>query len=125
MTTIAERVTSLATRRGVLATVTRDATTSEGESYDPRTDTETPGTPPTTSYSVKVMPDDTKPDDFAPDTLIYRNPIAVILPNGPAVTFAPESGMELTILGVTYTIASALPRMLDGAVQFWRVVGGV
>lgn len=121
MTTIAERVTALCTRRGAPATFTRDA--ESAGTYNPRTDETTPGGP--ASYTVKVMTDKVAPDDFAGATLILRNPVAILVPNGPAVAFAPEPGLSFTLLGVTYTIASVAPRILDGAVQFWRVVGGV
>lgn len=125
MTTIAERVTSLANRRGVAVTFTRSASEDEGETYDPLTDEETPGTPPATSFTVKAMTDKVDADDFRSGTLIVQNPVAILVPNAPAVTFAPAPGMAFTMLGVVYTVADVAPRILDGAVQFWRVLGGV
>lgn len=124
MTTIAERVTSLANRRGVDVTFTRTATEAEGEDYDPLTDETTEGAPPSTSFTVKVMTDKVDADDFRSGTLIVQNPVAILVPNAPAVTFAPAPGMSFVMLGITYTVASVGPRILDGAVQFWRVLGG-
>ena len=121
MTTIAEKVGSLATRRGADAAFSRS--TEDAGTYNPRTDVTTPGT--AGSYTVKVMTDKITPDDFAGATLILRNPVAVLVPNSEAVTFAPEPGHRFTLLGVAYTVATVAPRILDGAVQFWRVVGGV
>jgi hypothetical protein len=107
--TIAQRMTSLASRVGTDATF-RNA---NGDEFTAKTGTS------------KVAP-----DEFASDQLqVVRNPIALILPNSPAVTFPPELSQGMTIefdyLGTLYTLLKSQPYVLAGAVQYWRVVGGV
>lgn len=124
-TTIAEKMASFAASRGAPVTVTRTASAAEGETYDPLTDATTPGVPPSTSFTADAAEGSPEPDDFAGNTLIVRNPVVVVIPNAPAVTFAPAPGMRFSWGGVDYTIAGVKPRVLDGAVQYWRVLGGV
>lgn len=120
MTTLAQKMSAFAAARGSLATFTRDADT-DPENYDPRTGEFADGA--SASFSAKVMQGRPKPDDFAPGTLIERNPIAVSLPNSPAVAFPPKQGMTMTLAGIAYTVISAKHCVLDDAVQVWRVVG--
>lgn len=125
MTTIAEMMAANASTNGAPVTVTRGATTGEGEAYEPLTDVTTPGAPPSTSFTADAGEGDPEPDDYQSGTLIVRNPVVLILPNAPAVTFAPAQGMTFVWGGTQYTIATVKPRVLRGAVQYWRIVGGV
>lgn len=106
--TIAQRMTALAARVGTDATFRRD----DG-----------------IEFTIKTGPAKLDPDEFASDQIqVVRNPIALIVPNGPGVTFAPELGaLSITFdyMGTAYNLLKSTPMILAGAVQYWRVVGGV
>jgi hypothetical protein len=106
--TIAQRMTALAARIGTDTIFSRD----DGA-----------------TFTAKTGPTDVDPDEFAGDTqTVVRNPIALILPNAPAIAFPPELG-ALTIvfdyLGTRYTLLKSTPKVLAGEVQYWRLIGGV
>lgn len=106
--TIAQRMTSLAARVGTDTIFSRD----DGA-----------------TFTVKTGTTDVAPDEFVGDTqTVVRNPIALLVPNGPLVTFPPELSALTVVfdyMGTRYTLLKSTPKVLAGAVQYWRIIGGV
>ena len=120
MTTIAERVASLSARRGIPGvTFTRDPSSSNG--YDPVNNTWPDGAGG--DWTTNVFAGEPGEIDFQGGTVVARDPILIYVPNVPAVTFAPERGMTFVVAGVKYSVVGVRPYVLDGAAQFWAVLG--
>jgi hypothetical protein len=124
MPTLAERTSAFCDEHGEDATFTR-AGGGTPATYDPVTNEWPDGDSAGEAWTRTVFEDDPQDDDFEGGTLIVRNPVVLLVPNSAAVTFPPAQGHRIDYMGTRYSVTRSRPYVFDGAVQFWRVIGGV
>lgn len=124
MPTLAERAATFSNTHGTDATFTRPGG-GTAATYDPVTNEWSDGDADGESFTAKVFEDEPEDDDFEGGTLIVRNPVILLVPNSPSVTFPPAQGQRIDYLATKYFVTRARPYVFDGVPQFWRVIGGV